>query len=83
MDSVSVVYVGPYPEVEVPFDGGWLTITKGVPTDVPRRLAEGGVTYDADDQITSNVGGLLEQEDLWQLAKPAKTKSAKAGSTEE
>ncbi len=74
-ETVEVVYVGPHAEVEVEWAGGWITAARGVPIAVPRILAEGGTTdqgtIDAEtgESVSSQIGGLLEQYDIWQPAK--------------
>ena len=77
METITVEYVGPYDVVEVPFEGRWLTFERGVPTDVPAVLAEGGTELELVDgrQVVTVIGGLLDQPDNWQ--QPA-LKSAKA-----
>lgn len=74
MDTVSVVYCGPFDEVEVAHAGIWLTFRRGEPVPVPRTLAEGDPADPA-----GNSGGLLAQDDIWQAAKAAKNKPATAG----
>lgn len=69
MADVPVVYVGPFDAVEicaVGADGAYFEIdgvVKGAAVSVPEWVAKGSPGF----------GGLLDQPDNWQAAKPAKT----------
>lgn len=69
MAEVPVVYVGPFDVVEINAagpDGALFNldgVVRGVAVNVPEWVAKGSPGF----------GGLLDQPDNWQAAKPAKT----------